>query len=88
LAASPARATQRGQVQAGRAARVQADQVADDGVGLPLDLHPHIGFHRGLHIGHAGQGAQGVGQRQRGALEADEHIGEVALGVEGIARPR
>ncbi len=79
-------ATQHDEVHARRPTRIDADQLPDDRFAAALDLDPHGHFDAGLHVGHAGQRAQCVGDRQRSALEAREHIGEARLGVEAVAR--
>ena len=75
-------------VHARRLAAVQADELADDRVGLALDLDPHRHFRRRLHVGDAGDGAQHFDERQRRALDAREHVGKAAGGVVVVARLR
>lgn len=68
--------------------RIDADELADDGVTQTHDFHPHREFGGGLHIGLAGHAAQCLGQRVGGALDAGKDVGEAALGVEAVARQR
>jgi hypothetical protein len=67
-------------------ARIDADQLADDRIGDAVEVDAHGLLDRRLHVGHAGCGAQRLGQRIRRPLDAGEHVGEAALRIKTIAR--
>ena len=68
-------------------AQIDADQLADDRIGDAVEVDAHHLLDGGLHVGHAGCGAQCVGQRVRRALDGGEDIGKTALRIETVARP-
>ena len=92
LRCAPSRASaaagERDAVERMRPARIDADELADDGVGQARDLHAHHLLDRGLHLGDAGLRGQLRGERVGRALEAGEQVGEMRIGVEAVARQR